>query len=103
MHFKVQECNTEIEQVLYKLKEENEKNTQLARKVVTQDLEVRTLLETIDTLRKQVIKFTHATTDPLKKYDEHDEMMLHYKDSESIMNKLKNAKHTAIKSDLLDM
>ena len=68
-----------------------------------QNIHIETLFECIDSLRSQVVKYTQASVDPTQKYQNYDEMMNMYKDSHTILEKIKRDKQTEVKTDLLDM
>lgn len=104
MQFKVDERNSEMQQMNEKLQYEMAKNNQLSTKLATQEVEVQGLIACIDTLRKQVIKYTKATQkDPLESYEKFNKMIEMYQGSEQLLSKIKNEKRQAVKKNLLDM
>ena len=58
MNMKVQETNYEMITLLDKLKEENRVNRELETKVKMQELEIRTLVDCVETLRQTLVDKT---------------------------------------------
>ena len=56
--------------LIEKLKDENSKNKDLISQVKSQEVEIRTLLNCVENLRKQVVD--NEKMDPLKKYGKYE-------------------------------
>ena len=70
-----------------KLREEDSKNKKLKLQVQSQEVEVRTLLNCVENLRKQVIE--DQKIESANRYKKYDQVLEAYKDSEQVIEKIK--------------
>ena len=70
-----------------KLRDEDSKNKKLKLQVQSQEVEVRTLLNCVENLRKQVIE--DQKIESANRYKKYDQVLEAYKDSEQVIEKIK--------------
>lgn len=65
------------------LREQNSKNQKLVLQVKSQEVEVRTLLNCVENLRKQAIQ--EQKVESIDKYKKYDEVLKMYEDTEAMI------------------
>ena len=106
MEYHVAEKNDDLSQVLNKLKKEHLDNQNLVKQVKSQEIEIKTLLNCVDSLRKQVVEYQKGGLDGksiLDKYGKYNEMMDIYQDSEKMIAKIKQDRTVEVQKDVFDL
>lgn len=104
MSMKVQETNFEMSTLLDKLKEENRINTELQSKVKMQEVEIRTLIECVESLRQTLVDRTEKSrqlTNP--EHQKYDQLLEIYKNSSKMIDKIKRERKIEIQKDVFDL
>ena len=87
MQIKVSEKEGEMQSLLNKLREENTRSKSLVSQVKSQEVEIKTLLNCVENLRKQMMNSQEVNA--LSKYDKYDDMMKIYADNKKMIEKIK--------------
>jgi len=95
------EKDKEIQSFMEKLRQEASKNKQLILQVQSQEVEVRTLLNCVENLRKQAIE--EYKVDTKNKYAKYDQILGIYKDSEQMIEKIKKERTVEVQKDVFDL
>lgn len=76
-----------MQNLLNKLREENTRSKSLVSQVKSQEVEIKTLLNCVENLRKQMMSSQEVNA--LHKYDKYDDMMKIYADNKKMIEKIK--------------
>lgn len=101
MQVKVSEKEGEMQTLLNKLREENTRSKSLVSQVKSQEVEIKTLLNCVENLRKQMMSSQEVNA--LNKYDKYDEMMKIYADNKKMIEKIKQDRTVEVRKDVFDM
>ena len=91
----------EIQKLMAKVREESSKNQKLVLQVKSQEVEVRTLLNCVENLRKQVIQ--DQKVEGTSKYKKYDQVLEMYQDSEQMIEKIKKERTVEVQKDVFDL
>ena len=91
----------EIQKLMAQLREETSKNQKLVLQVKSQEVEVRTLLNCVENLRKQVIQ--GQKVEGTSKYKKYDQVLELYQDSEQMIEKIKKERTVEVQKDVFDL
>lgn len=91
----------EIQKLMAQLREETSKNQKLVLQVKSQEVEVRTLLNCVENLRKQVIR--GQKVEGTSKYKKYDQVLELYQDSEQMIEKIKKERTVEVQKDVFDL
>ena len=101
MQIKVSEKEGEMQSLLNKLREENTRSKSLVSQVKSQEVEIKTLLNCVENLRKQMMNSQEVNA--LNKYDKYDDMMKIYADNKKMIEKIKQDRTVEVRKDVFDM
>lgn len=90
-----------MQNLLNKLREENTRSKSLVSQVKSQEVEIKTLLNCVENLRKQMMSSQEVNA--LHKYDKYDDMMKIYADNKKMIEKIKQDRTVEVRKDVFDM
>lgn len=91
----------EMQSLLNKLREENTRSKSLVSQVKSQEVEIKTLLNCVENLRKQMMN--NQDVNALDKYGKYDDMMKIYADNKKMIEKIKADRTVEVRKDVFDM
>ena len=97
----IQQKDREMTELTRVLQRENERGALMESQIRAQEVEIRTLLNCVENLRKQLISTEKVDIDA--KYKKHDDLIEIYQDTADTIEKIKRERTVEVQQDVFDL